>query len=438
MLSTLNEDKYRYEALLNRAGAMTITGMYKEASEILSQIHPDKLSEELLIKYFQRYRTLYGHIADYAVTEEDKKIYNQCTDHYRDSMLAILPSDGFQYMIVKADRLNIHGEYDETINLIKNTADTCTDAGIIRFLAYILSVSYKEKGDNENREHYLIKSAIADIQYPVREYASLKELAFLLYEKGDLDRAYEYMKCSLEDAISCNARTRTIEIAKIFPVIDKAYQFKSEHKQKMIYMLFCAMTVLALCLIGAVIYVYSQMKKLASARKALSATNNRLQSLNSTLTETNNIKEEYIAQYINRCSVYIDKMDKYRRKLAKIASTGKLEDLYKEIKSENLIETERREFYKEFDHTFLGIFPNFVDSFNSLLSEKDHIYPKQGESLNTELRIFALIRLGITDSTRIADFLQYSITTIYNYRSKFRNKALCNKSEFEERVMTIK
>jgi hypothetical protein len=179
------------------------------------------------------------------------------------------------------------------------------------------------------------------------------------------------------------------------------------------------------------------MKKLATIRKALSATNDQLQSLNSTLTETNSIKEEYIAQYINRCSVYIDKLDKYRRKLVKLASAGKQADLYREIKSEDLIETERREFYKEFDRTFLSIFPNFVDSFNNLLGEKDRVYPKQGE-LNTELRIFALIRLGIIDSTKIADFLQYSVTTIYNYRSKLRNKALCDKNEFEERVMKIK
>jgi DNA-binding NarL/FixJ family response regulator len=102
------------------------------------------------------------------------------------------------------------------------------------------------------------------------------------------------------------------------------------------------------------------------------------------------------------------------------------------------VETERREFSKDFDHTFLSIFPGFVDAFNSLLSEKERIYPRQGELLNTELRIFALIRLGIADSTKIADFLQYSVTTIYNYRSKLRNKALCDKNEFEERVMKIK
>jgi DNA-binding CsgD family transcriptional regulator len=438
MLSTLKDDKYRHKVFMNRAGAMTVSGMYKEASEILEQIHPDKLSADLLITYYQRYRTLYGHIADYALTQEDKAIYRQYTDSYRDSLLAVLPPDGFQYLISEADQLNVQGQYDKTIDLIKNTADTCRNPDITRYLAHILSVAYREKGDGENRERYLIKSAIADIQFAVREYASLKELTFLLYEKGDLDRAYEYMKCSLEDALACNARSRTVEVAKILPVITKAHQYKSQRKERVIYILFCAMTFLALCLVGTVIYDYSRMKKLTAARKALSETNDQLQTLNNTLSETNIIKEEYIAQYMNRCSIYIDKMDKYRRKLAKLATTGKLTDLYKEIKDEDIIEAERQDFYKEFDHTFLGIFPNFVNAFNDLLCEKDRIHPKSGELLNTELRIFALIRLGITDSAKIADFLQYSITTVYNYRSKIRHKALGDKNQLEERVIMIK
>jgi hypothetical protein len=438
MLKTLTGDEYLLEVQLNKAGATISAGMYKESSEILSVIPRNKLSGDLLIKYFQRYRTLYGHIADYTVADEDKVIYNQYADNYRDSLLLILPEDCVEYLIIKADQLNTHEKADESIILIKNFTDTCSNAGIMRFLAYTLSVSYKKKGDADMREHYLIKSAIADIQYSVREYASLKELSFLLYEKGDLDRAYDYMKCSMEDALACNARTRTIENAKIFPVIDGAYQLKNERRQRIVSILFFAMSFLSLCLIGAIIYVYVQMKKLAAARKVLSETNDRLNLLNNTLSETNIIKEEYIAQYASRCSVYIDKMDRYRKRLAKFVSTGKMEDLVKEIKSEDLIENERREFYKEFDRTFLGIFPNFVRSFNSLLNEKDRIYPKSGDLLNTELRIFALIRLGITDSTKIADFLQYSITTIYNYRSKIRNKAICDKNDFENIIATIK
>ena len=307
----------------------------------------------------------------------------------------------------------------------------------MRFLAYTLSEAYALKGDRENQKYYLTLSAIADLKTSVREYISLRKLAFLLYEDGDIDRAYEYMKCSLEDAQSCNARSRTIEVAEIFPVIDKAYRLRSERKQRTITLLLASVSLLALCLVAAIIYVYRQMKKLAVARQALADANRQLQTINNTLKETNLIKEEYIAQYINRCSAYIDKLDHYRRRLTKLASTSKLEELFRAIKSDEFIEAERKEFYNEFDHTFLSLFPNFVTDFNKLLNEKDRITPKPGDLLNTELRIFALIRLGITDSTRIAEFLQYSLTTIYNYRSKVRNKAVGDKNEFEAAVMRI-
>ncbi len=438
LLSTLIDDRYYYDVELNRVNVMIITGMYKEALDILESIPQEKLSKNLKERYLHCYRTLYGRMTTHAVTKQEKDRYLEYTDNYRDSLLAILPPDGTDYIITKADQLNTHGQYDEAIKLIKEMTDTCTNMERMRFLAYTLSESYRQKGDNEHREHYLILSAIADLQYSIKEYISLRELTFLLYEEGDIDRAYEYMKCSLEDATFCNARSRTIEVSEIFPVIDKAYQLKSERKQRIIYTLFCALSILALCLIVTVIYIYRQIKRLAVARRAVSESNKQLQALNQTLTETNIIKEEYIAQYISRCSVYIDKMDQYRKKLSKLASASKLEELFKTIKSDKLIDDERKEFYKEFDHTFLGIFPDFVKSFNELLNENDRIHPKNGELLNTELRIFALIRLGITDSTRIAEFLQYSVTTIYNYRSKIRNKAAGDKNEFESKIMMIK
>ncbi len=438
LLSVMADEFYQYEVSFNWVNIMILAGMYKEASDILEQVPSERLSGDLKKKYFQRYRTLYGYMADHAITEEEKNKYLDFTDLYRDSLLAILPHSGTDYIITKADQLNIHGKYDEAIRLIKTATDTCTNIEKKRFLAYTLSKSYHKKGDTENRKRYLILSAIADLEYAVKEYISLKELSSLLYEEGDINRAYEYMKCSLEDALSCNARSRTIEVAEILPVIDKAYRIKNKKKQTLISFLFIIMSFLLIGLIVAVIYVCNQMKKLAATRKVLTETNKTLQALNHTLVETNTIKEEYIAQYINRCSIYIEKMDKYRRKLDKFASTSRMRELFDAIKSEDFIGQERKEFYKEFDYTFLRLFPDFVNSFNALLNEKDQIHPKRGKQLNTELRIFALIRLGITDSTQIAEFLQYSVTTIYNYRSKIRNKAAADKNKFEEKVMKIK
>ena len=437
LLRQLPDDAFRYRAQLNRVGVMTVTGMYKEALDALNQIPRHAFSGDLLQSYFHHSRTLYGHMADYALTNDEKNAYLQSADRYRDSLLFIMPHGEINTLIVEADRFNTHGQFDATIAMLKPVTDTCRNTERMRFLAYTLSEAYALKGDRENQKYYLTLSAIADLKTSVREYISLRKLAFLLYEDGDIDRAYEYMKCSLEDAQSCNARSRTIEVAEIFPVIDKAYRLRSERKQRTITLLLASVSLLALCLVAAIIYVYRQMKKLAVARQALADANRQLQTINNTLKETNLIKEEYIAQYINRCSAYIDKLDHYRRRLTKLASTSKLEELFRAIKSDEFIEAERKEFYNEFDHTFLSLFPNFVTDFNKLLNEKDRITPKPGDLLNTELRIFALIRLGITDSTRIAEFLQYSLTTIYNYRSKVRNKAVGDKNEFEAAVIRI-
>lgn len=177
----------------------------------------------------------------------------------------------------------------------------------------------------------------------------------------------------------------------------------------------------------------SELKKL---NKSQHEANERLLHTNQTLTEANHIKEEYLGRFLSLSSSYISKMEEYRRILNKQAAAGKLEELYRTLKSDRFINQELKEFYHNFDVSFLKIFPNFVEEFNRLLPVEEQLHPKNEELLVTELRIFALIRLGITDSARIAEFLRYSITTIYTYRSKLKNKSLC-KEDFEERVMKI-
>jgi hypothetical protein len=178
------------------------------------------------------------------------------------------------------------------------------------------------------------------------------------------------------------------------------------------------------------------MKKLSVMRLNLKQANNQLKITNEELEQTGKIKEVYIARYLDRCVAYLDKLEQYRRSLAKLAMASRVEDLYTSIKSDQFIRDERKAFYNEFDRSFLDLFPNFIQSFNNLLQKDGRIYPKSDELLTTELRIFALIRLGVTDSNQIAHFLSYSLATIYNYRSKLRNRAL-NKDTFEEEVMKL-
>ena len=285
----------------------------------------------------------------------------------------------------------------------------------------------------------------------VREYISLRKLAVLLYQEGDIDRAYSYLKLCMDDAVFCNARLRILEILQIFPLINDTYQQKAEKQQEQMKWALISISLLSIFLLLAIFYVYKQMKRVAAARHEVIDANKRLKELNEELhrynlqlkeanhiiAENSYLKEEYIGRYMDQCSVYLEKMDNYRRSLGKIAATGKVDELYKNIKSSKFIEEELKEFYANFDNTFLQLFPTFVEDFNTLLAEGEQIYPKANERMSTELRIFALIRLGITDSVKIAQFLRYSVTTIYNYRTKVRNKAAGDRDQLEQEVMKI-
>ena len=445
-------DKLDYldDAAMNMAEVMGTTGMYKEALELLGQIDKKTLPDYLYGYYYHLYRTIYGLMGDYAVTEKVKKEYYRMTDLYRDSLLQVNASDSLGHVLVMADKCIVHAQYDEAIRMLmeyynKPSLDDHSKA----MPTYTLSEGYRLKGDKQGQKHYLALSAIADLKSAVKEYVSLRKLASLVYDEGDIDRAYNYLKCSLEDATLCNARLRTLEISQVFPIIDQAYQLKTKRQQQEMKVSLICISLLSVFLLVAIFFVYKQMKKVAAARREVVDTNTLLQELNEelhdsnsqlkemnhTLSEANYIKEEYIGRYMDQCSTYLDKMDLYRRSLNKIAAAGRVEELYKAIKSSQFLDEELKEFYANFDMTFLQLFPNFVEEFNALLTEP--MQPKPGELLNTELRIFALIRLGITDSTKIAQFLRYSVTTIYNYRTRVRNKALGERDEFETKVMQI-
>lgn len=446
----LNKLDYLDDSAMNMAEVMGTTGMYKEALELLGKIDKKTLPDYLYGYYYHLYRTIYGLMGDYAVTEKAKKEYYRMTDLYRDSLLQINASDSLGHALVMADKCIVHARYDEAIDmLMEYYSKPSLDDHAQAMITYTISEGYRLKGDKQGQKHYLVLSAIADLKSAVKEYVSLRKLASLVYEEGDIDRAYNYLKCSLEDATLCNARLRTLEISQVFPIIDQAYQLKTKRQQQEMKVSLICISLLSVFLLVAIFFVYKQIKKVAAARREVIDTNTLLQELNEelhdsnsqlkemnhTLSEANYIKEEYIGRYMDQCSTYLDKMDLYRRSLNKIAAAGRVEELYKAIKSSQFLDEELKEFYANFDVTFLQLFPSFVEDFNALLTEP--MQPKPGELLNTELRIFALIRLGITDSTKIAQFLRYSVTTIYNYRTRVRNKAVGERDEFEAKVMQI-
>lgn len=448
----LGNREYIDNARMNKADVLGMTGMYKEVMDLMRNIHIDRLPVDIHPYYYHIYRTVYGLMADYAVTAYEKKLYTELTDKYRDSLLLVNKDNLLIHTLIQSDQYNVRNEYDKAIRLLTDYLALQKDyEHDVAICAYTLSESYRLKGDKEKEKEYLIVSAMADMKTAVREYISLRKLAVLLYQEGDIERAYSYVKICMEDAAACNARLRKLEILEIFPIINDAYQQKTEKQQEQMKWALVSISLLSLFLLLAIFYVYKQMKKVAAARREVIDANKRLKELNDELhlsnaqlkeanhsiAENSYLKEEYIGRYMDQCSVYLEKMDNYRRSLGKIAATGNVEELYKNIKSSKFIEGELKEFYTNFDNTFLQLFPTFVEDFNALLADDEQISLKAGERMNTELRIFALMRLGITDSVKIAQFLRYSVTTIYNYRTKVRNKAAGDRDLLEQEVMTI-
>lgn len=448
----LGNREYIDNARMNKADVLGMAGMYKEVMDLMRNIHIDRLPVDIHPYYYHIYRTVYGLMADYAVTAYEKKLYTELTDKYRDSLLLVNKDNLLIHTLIQSDQYNVRNEYDKAIRLLTDYLALQKDyEHDVAICAYTLSESYRLKGDKEKEKEYLIVSAMADMKTAVREYISLRKLAVLLYQEGDIERAYSYVKICMEDAAACNARLRKLEILEIFPIINDAYQQKTEKQQEQMKWALVSISLLSLFLLLAIFYVYKQMKKVAAARREVIDANKRLKELNDELhlsnaqlkeanhsiAENSYLKEEYIGRYMDQCSVYLEKMDNYRRSLGKIAATGNVEELYKNIKSSKFIEGELKEFYTNFDNTFLQLFPTFVEDFNALLADDEQISLKAGERMNTELRIFALIRLGITDSVKIAQFLRYSVTTIYNYRTKVRNKAAGDRDLLEQEVMTI-
>lgn len=436
LLPLLNRPELKNEIFINRGEVMGMMGMYNEALEQLRQVNPLELENATLAYYYRTYRTYYGWVADYTTNDAEKVKYLQKTDVYRDSVLMTL-SPCIDRSLVWAEKEIANDRPDSAIVVLSDILKNTSDERFKGFIYYTLSEAHGVRGDVQKEIYYLTLTAMTDLKLGVREYASLQKLAYQVYEAGDLNRAYKYLNCSMEDAVACNARLRFVEVTQFFPIIDKAYKLKEEKEGDIWRTLLISVSLLSLFLLAAIGYLYRGMKKLSAMRKDLTLAYEQKQKVNEELMLTGKIKEVYIARYLDRCVAYLDKLESYRRSLAKLAMASRIDDLFKAIKSEQFIRDERKEFYNEFDKSFLELFPDFISSFNALLSEDGKMYPKSSELLTTELRIFALIRLGVTDSSHIAHFLGYSLATIYNYRSKVRNKAVGDKDAFEQEVMTL-
>jgi len=444
----LNRTDLKNAAFLQLVPLYTSTGLFREAESILTKLNKDALNKNLLPDYYEAYRQFFEHYA----TNHDLKQYTQQAELYRDSLLATLAPSSIRYRINAAEKNMKMGQTDRAEkDLLILLFIEKKDSPEYPMIAYLLGKVYKKKNDKDLEKRYISISAIADIKSAIKDNASLQHLASIYYQEGDIDNAYQCTSSAIEDAIFCNVQFRTLLMSELYNIINTSYLEKENLRKSQLKLYLLLISILTAFLTLAIIYVYKQMRRLSKIKEALfqttqrlaelnkdiSETNGQLQDSNSQLSESNRIKEEYIANFFDLCSAYIDKLEKYRISLNKKALAKQYDELFHILKSKTLVDTELDELYKTFDHIFINLYPSFVKDFNSLLIPEEQVVLKQGELLNTELRIFALIRLGITDSVKIAAFLRYSLSSIYNYRTRARNKAAVSRNEFEEMVMSI-
>ncbi|MDO5608601.1 MAG: DUF6377 domain-containing protein [Capnocytophaga sp.] len=438
----LADEKRIDETDIQLSKLYAVEGMYVESRKLLDSVegrrrlHPDLLGE-----YYEANHAFFSH---YGQSTSNLGYFRKSA-LYRDSLLMVIPAGSMKYKIETAFK-NFYQSNDklaekQLLKLLENTTDKNEERAVI---AYLLGEIYKQRKQFHQQQMYYSISAITDIKNAIKDNASLQSLALTYYESGDINKAYQFIDAAIDDAIFCNVRYRTEEGSSFFTIINAAYREKEQKQKKQLQIYLYLISFLSVVLFVLLFFLYKQIKRLTQVRQELHQTNiqlhtlnEKLHSANHNLQESNLIKEEYIAHFFNLCSAYIEKIENYRKLLYKKAANNQFQEVVRLLKSNTAIESELEELYKNFDTIFLKIYPTFVEEFNTLLQPEQHICPKKGELLNTELRIFALIRLGITDSTKIADFLRYSLRTVYNYRTKVRNKAAGNRDDFEELVKKI-
>lgn len=441
-------------ARLNTANILSMTGSYTEAVEILDGIRSADLPDYLVPYFYHVKRLLYGNLADYAIRPDDRARYLKLMGAYRDSLLTVNDPEGWAYALIVGDRFNSRGECQKGVETMQGyIRDHNLSEHEQAVFAYTLSESYRQLKDRQNEKRYLLISSIGDIKSGVREYVSLRKLAMLLYSEGDIERAHRLMQVCIDDATSSSSRQRIIEINEVFPLVNQVYLSEISNQQKRLKIALWAIIVLFVFLVAGAVSLYKNMRRARRATASASANrandelrqlneklhqiNEQLHEANAAIAEHSSLKTEYIGRYMDQTLQNIDALSAYRKLLRKLLATGNIEKVGKTLDSDAVIDDMLQSFYNGFDQTFLKLFPTFIEDFNALLEPSGRTVPRSPGTLNTELRIYALIRLGITDSTKIAKFLRYSVTTIYNYRTKVRNKALGNRDELESLVANI-
>lgn len=463
----LNNPQWIAQWKIEQSFILSATGLLKEAQDALNGIKIENLSSYTKTDYYGQMMYLYSHYGQYSGENSSQTpLYNTQEKSYRDSVYFHIPGDHPLYLWYKGWQSNGTSGAEEVKEELRHVlASSQFNSRQDAMHCYILAQLYKNENSEEEFIRYLILSAMADIRSANHDIASLEELGKILYEKGDIDHGYSYLNYCLSCAQLYKNRIRMIGISSVLDTIHRMYEQKNKKQEADLHRYLFFVSTLLLILLAAISLIAQQMKKLKESRKKLNLANQKLNKhiseleltqvqlaeansqlqllnrqlveTNSKLTESNYVKEEYIGYVFNICSSYISKLDEYRKNVNRKIKAGMIDEVKKMTDTASLATNELKEFYRNFDAIFLHIYPDFVSDFNTLLQPDKQIILKEGELLNTDLRIYALVRLGISDSVKIAEFLHCSSQTVYNNRLKTRSKAIVQKENFAEIVKSL-
>ena len=453
MLADQLDDRIRSdEGKLLLAYQCTESGMYHEAMDILDDFDEKDINDATnRQRYYSTLAHLYQELGYYCKVPHLQEKYYASSDRYKQLIDTVACSSDEALQIKEMACFNAGdapGALRYSDMRLAQVKEGSHEYAIVAFYRYL---DYSLLGDSVQARYWVTQSALSDVKNAVMDQGAMWELANLLMADGDMDRAYRYIHFAWQCANKFNTLKRNNQISPVMTTISDNYEASLKRANRMLAVLAVVSSLLAALFLGILFYSRRQRKKLALARNELSASNTQLAQLNAQLSdlnsqlhetnlklgESNRVKDEYVGRFIHLCSFYIDRMDEMRKRMGKMVKNRDLDALHKLTSDSELRDKNLTELYEMFDSTFLHLFPNFVNDFNALLRPECRITLPDPTTLNTDIRIFALIRLGIEDSSRIAEFLHYSVNTIYNYRARIKNGALGDRDTFEARVKSI-
>jgi tetratricopeptide (TPR) repeat protein len=429
------------ETLLKFTQLLISSGQYKESIDILNRLNKNIISKDNIIQYYANYAEGYSRLSYYTIANESKKQYSKLYNTYKDTLSTYFQVDSEPYLSIKEKEFRDAGQAEKALQVnnkrLELTKKYSRAYSIIRFERSLLRLSVKSDLINDyNQKKNLILSAISDIRLSIKDNASLENLANILYQENDLETAYLYINYAYEDAEFYNSLHRKTIVSNTLPLITKAYEYRSSKQKTDLEVLLVISSLLALILFITIIYIYKQIKILSITSSKLKIANQDLNKIYQKLSSSDRVKEHYLGTFLNLYSDYINHLDMYRKMVRNHITSNKYNALLELTKSKQLKDNELKIFYKNFDEAFLKIYPNFIDEFKKLVKEDYRLEITNSKELNTELRIFALIRLGITNSAKISKILRYSVNTIYNYRATVKNNSI-DRDNFEDLIKKI-